>query len=139
METNRKPHLIWLKDKISLFRNAGAEIPLCLGAKFHFNQRDNYMITRQMYNQWSQIESLVSFVSWTQKELPHEANQRDNYVTMSQMYNQWTQVESLALFGSWTQKKLPLENNQRDYCVTTRQKYNQWRQIESHILFGSWT
>ena len=64
METNRKPHLIWLMAIENLFEN---------------NQRDNYITTRQMCNQWRQIESLVLFGSWTKKKLLHEDKQRDNY------------------------------------------------------------
>ena len=50
METNIKPHLIWLVD---------LKLPL------EDNQGDNYITKRQMYNQRRQVEGLISFGLWT--------------------------------------------------------------------------
>ena len=83
METNRKPHLIWLMAIENLFEN---------------NQRDNYITTRQMCNQWRQIESLVLFGSWTKKKLLHEDKQRDNY------YNHETKIQ-------------PVETNRKPHLI----------------------
>ena len=88
METNRKPHLIWLMAIENLFEN---------------NQRDNYITTRQMYNQWRQIESLVLFrLMDLEKNSFMKINRETIIITMRQRYNQWRQIESLISFGSWT-------------------------------------
>ena len=52
METNRKPIFFWLM-------NIEKKLPL------EYNHRDNYITTRQVYNQWRQVGSLVLFGPWT--------------------------------------------------------------------------
>ena len=71
METNRKPHLIWLKDKISLFRNAPRDF---MGLKFPYASKEKKIIGPEFLS----LKGGFSFLPWSKVPLPSERQLYDH-------------------------------------------------------------